>query len=183
MSVTRRIDEQTHDIWVAAEWDGEHQMGAYRPAVPRASALTVFWHAMVSREQFRSIVGGAEDLFQNVGRYEASVTAFGPTREPVGPISSGVTDHLAPTSPLGEYDAYRVEIKGAAGEMIVWANLANSKGEESASTVDNIGISADPKLFTGPARALIASAISQTKPLDQRVAGILLSEISEAALR
>ena len=87
------------------------------------------------------------------------------------------------SSALNGLDAYRAELEGPAGKVVIWANVtAAGYSVELKDGGENIGLCVTPALFDGPARPFIASAIRRTMNLGTETVARLLDEISEAML-
>jgi hypothetical protein len=186
MSASPENDSSDPGQWYMAEVGGSPVVGAYLLPNPNPTeaALTVFWRGYVPTEKFRRIVARAEGLFtQNGQTVQESLVAFGPTREPVGPLSHGLASYLEPSSRIHGFDAYRAEFEGSLGKLTVWANVTNSENRTLAEGGENIGICVNPLMFKSAARPLISEAIHDTQSLDGATIEKLLDEISSAMLQ
>jgi HSP20 family protein len=169
------------DVWLTADAEGKPQLGAYISASDEAN-LTVYWHGHAAMAQLCHIVEDAEGvLAKEGGKVQGTLIAYGKRREQVGP-TSGLSTYLAPSSTLRGFDAYRAELEGRAGKVVIWANVAAESLFELKDGGENIGLCVTPTLFNGAARPVIERAIQSTMSLGVQTISQLLNEVSRAML-
>jgi hypothetical protein len=160
------------NVWFTAQSDDRAELGAYIPANARDDdpSLSVFWCGDTSRSTFWAAVDQTEKLlFDKDGPVRVTLYAFGPLKEQLGPITlkssdhPGLVDYLDKKSPVGCFSAYRAELEGTEGHIILWANVVDLDLRGLENGGDNIGICTSPKLFNGPARGLIEETIEKTR--------------------
>jgi hypothetical protein len=188
------------DVWITVFWQGKAELGAYSPATTRANdpSLTVFWCGETSRLRFRNAVERTARLFlEKDGYVQETLVGYGASREVIGPIRLDAKSQLRPglegclsddKSPVAQSSAYRAELEGTQGHVIIWANVAETVACELDQGGENIGICMSPAMFGGPARTLVADMIEETRlgaqpatrRLGHEVVDGLLDEIAEA---
>jgi hypothetical protein len=168
--------------WLLAEADGKPQLGAYMPASGEPN-LTVYWRGRVAEDVLGHIVRDAEAVLAKTGGdVQGTLIAYGKLRKSVGPTHDGLSHYLAQPSHLCGFDAYRAELEGHAGKVIIWANVKDTSSIELKEGGENIGLCVTPALFDGPVRAVIETAIHKTMGLATKTTSGLLEEISKAML-
>jgi hypothetical protein len=167
--------------WFEAKTGDEPMLGAYIPESD--DELTIYWVGTPRSSHIRIIIGQVEKMLQeNGGGFQGTLFAYDTTKEVIGPVFQGLSDCLAPDSKLSEFAAYRAELTGQAGKVVVWANIRNGTGMDLARG-GNIGIGVSHGLFDGPARPVLIGAIQSTTSLGDNITKYLLGQIASALPR
>lgn len=182
MAKGMEIDPVDSGFWFLATDKGKPQLGAYMPS--SRDDLAIFWRGDVAPQELGSIVEQAERMLKNNGGEVAgTLFAFGQKDDQVGPFPYGLSEYLLRPSSLSGFDAYRAELTGRAGKVVVWANV-NEPGQIAFEDGgDNIGLNVPPALFDGPARPVLSKAIKRTMSLGEDTIKDLLDQISRSMLR
>jgi hypothetical protein len=182
MSVTVETEPHNSDRWLTA-WDRDNKakLGAYMPGSAER-ALTVYWRGNVPAKKFFDVIETAQ---QELGTLRdpvpVTLIGYGKTREHVGPTKD-LSQYRAPSSAFANFDAYRAELEGGPGRMVIWANVTSGPPLDFKQGNENIGVCATPAFFDGQNRQFIVSAILETTSLGKQTVIRLLDEISKALL-
>jgi hypothetical protein len=173
-------DPVNHDYWLTAPVSEKSQLGAYMPGRGDVD-VTVYWRGDLEIAKLQQVINRAEKAFlEKGGKVQGTLFAYGNKQASAGPTSDGLSGYLAPSSPLHGFAAYRAELEGDLGRMIIWANVADHSAREVKDGGENIGLCVRRSLFDGFARPVIASAILETMTASPDTIYGLLNEISDA---
>jgi hypothetical protein len=177
-------DPVSSDRWLMAEAEGKPQLGAYLPESDEPM-LTVYWRGAVKVTELSHIIDEAQWALGARGdTVEGVLIAYGNTRESRGPTQYKVSAYLdsSSSSNLSGFDAYRAELNGIAGSIVIWANVTGRDAADLRNGGENIGLCITPSLFDGVGRPVVANAIGRTLALPIKTIAEILTEISDAML-